>query len=86
MKRIFCVLLTLVLLTFSLPIAVTAENECETADNIIDITDTSVYTHKTLGSVKVTNITISGAEVVRASEENQTINVFWIATPRMMPK
>lgn len=76
MKRIFCVLLTLILLTFSLPVAVVAENECEIDNNIIDITDKAVYQYSSLGSAKVTNIKISGAQVVRATEENQTINIF----------
>ncbi|MBQ8391722.1 MAG: S-layer homology domain-containing protein, partial [Clostridia bacterium] len=44
-------------------------------DNIIDITDKTVYERRGLGCAKVVNIKVTDADVESASEDNTTINI-----------
>ena len=63
MKKILSVLLTLVIVIGMMPMTIYAATDCIVTDNIIDITDKPVYEQRGLGSAKVTNIKITGADV-----------------------
>ena len=58
-----------------IPITISAATECTVTDNIIDITDRKVYEKSILGAAKVTNIKITDADVVSATEDDTTINI-----------
>ncbi len=75
LKKILSVLLALVMIISMMPIIVSAAMECIVTDNIIDITDKTVYEKGSLGSAKVTNIKITDADVISATEDNTTIDI-----------
>ena len=75
MKKILSVLLTLVMVIGTMPMAICADTDCIVTDNIIDITDRTVYEQRGLGSAKVTNIKITDADVISATEDNTTIDI-----------
>ena len=58
-----------------MPMTIYAATDCIVTDNIIDITDKLVYEQRGLGSAKVTNIKITDADVISATEDNTTIDI-----------
>ncbi len=75
LKKILSVLLALVIIIGMMPMIVSATMECIVTDNIIDITDKTVYEQRNLGSAKVTNIKITNADVISATEDDTTIDI-----------
>ena len=75
MKKILSILLTLVIVIGMMPMTIYAATDCIVTDNIIDITDKPIYEQRGLGSAKVTNIKITDADVISATEDNTTIDI-----------
>ena len=75
MKKILSLLLALVMVISMMPMTIYAATDCIVTDNIIDITDKLVYEQRGLGSAKVTNIKITDADVISATEDNTTIDI-----------
>ncbi|MBQ8391787.1 MAG: hypothetical protein IJX50_04510, partial [Clostridia bacterium] len=75
LKKIISVLLPLVMAIGMLPVTISAATNCTVTDNIIDITDKTVYERRGLGCAKVVNIKVTDADVESASEDNTTINI-----------
>ena len=75
LKKILCVLLALVMVMSIVTMTISAAEDCTVVDNIIDITDKTIYEKSILGSAKVVNIKIMDADVESATEDNTTINI-----------
>lgn len=73
-KRIISMLLAVVLLLGMLPFASAAEAEIPVTENVIDITDRSVYSISKY-YVNATDITVDGAKVVEAYEDGTTVRI-----------
>lgn len=80
-RKVCSVLLALVLVLGMLPAnmfvgaAELSGTEISVANNVIDITDKQIYKLSGSYQVTATDITVSGAEVVKASEEGTTVHV-----------
>ena len=81
-KKILSVILTLIMVIGMMPMAISAANECTVTDNIIDITNKTIYERKNTGSAKVENLTITGADVKSAAEDDTTINIILDSTTK----
>ena len=73
MKRILSVVLALIMIVSMLPLGVMAA-ECPVANNVIDITDKEIYKYLSYYA-NTTDIKISGANVVSATEDGTTVNI-----------
>lgn len=80
-KRVLSLLLALALVLSMVPanlfavVTAVAGNEIPVADNVIDITDKQIYKLTSSYQVTATKITVSGADVVSATEEGTTVHV-----------
>jgi len=54
--------------------------EIPVADNVVDITDKQIYKLTSTFQATVTNITVTGADVVSATEDGTTVNILLAAT------
>ena len=74
-KRVLSLLLAIAMIFGMLPVSAwAAETEVPVADNVIDITDKQIYKRNSY-HVTATNITVTGADVVSATEDGTTVNV-----------
>lgn len=74
MKRILSVVLALIMIVGMMPLGVMAASECPVADNVIDITDKEIYKYISYYA-NTTDIKISGANVVSATEDGTVVNI-----------